>query len=131
MKDPNVKIVGWMRHPAVLMWQGYEDSLKYYTNVMIKEWTARGYKNTMELYENFSTKMPDWFYYKAIQDSHKISLYRKLPHFYDYLMTDHLRANLDMGYIWITKLSEYEKKIVKNGSVNFFKYIKDSFINKT
>jgi len=42
---------GWKSHPAVLMWAGYTDSLKYYCNCCIDEWVNRGFKNTMKKYQ--------------------------------------------------------------------------------
>jgi len=41
----------WANHPALKMWIGYTDSLKYYCNCCIDEWIKRGYKNTMVKYE--------------------------------------------------------------------------------
>lgn len=41
---------GWKNHPAVKMWEGYTNSLKYYCNCCIDEWVYRGYKNTMQKY---------------------------------------------------------------------------------
>jgi hypothetical protein len=52
---------GWTSHPALKMWVGYEEALKYYANLCIAEWINRGYKNTIVLYsynENF--EMP-WY----------------------------------------------------------------------
>ncbi len=28
---------GWVNHPATVMWEGYEDALKHYMNIMIIE----------------------------------------------------------------------------------------------
>lgn len=52
----------WTHHPAVLMWQGYEASLKYYLRCTIEEWIRRGYNNTMVLpkLEECSTEKPTW-----------------------------------------------------------------------
>lgn len=47
---------GWKNHPAVKMWIGYLDSLKYYANCCIEEWISRGYKNNMKIYD-----VPDKF----------------------------------------------------------------------
>lgn len=38
---------GWTRHPAVLMWRGYESALGVYMTFMCAEWMARGYENNM------------------------------------------------------------------------------------
>lgn len=34
---------GWRDHPAIRMWQGYEDALRLYINVMMNEWTRRSF----------------------------------------------------------------------------------------
>lgn len=39
----------WMNHPARIMWANHLDALKYYYNVSIFTWIARGYRNTMPL----------------------------------------------------------------------------------
>lgn len=52
---------GWKNHPAVKMWEGYINSLKYYCNCCIDEWVKRGYKNTMEKYPvDHQNKDPWW-----------------------------------------------------------------------
>jgi hypothetical protein len=35
---------GWVNHPAVRMWRGYEDALETYQSFMIEEWVRRGEK---------------------------------------------------------------------------------------
>ena len=53
---------GYRSHPALKMWAGYEDALKYYINLSIEEWISRGYKNTMTMYElSEGFKYPWWF----------------------------------------------------------------------
>jgi len=42
--------VSWQNHPAVKAWEGCIDALKVYHDFTIKEWTSRGYKNTMPLF---------------------------------------------------------------------------------
>lgn len=39
--------VGWSRHPATLMWRGYESALGVYMTFVVAEWSARGYENNM------------------------------------------------------------------------------------
>lgn len=41
---------GYIHHPIVKMWCGYEISLKHYITCCIDEWIFRGYKNTMTRY---------------------------------------------------------------------------------
>jgi hypothetical protein len=89
---------GWKNHPAVKMWRGYEDALALYMNAMIKEWVARGYKNTMKLEEVCATpNFPWWFSWKPLQDSHKASLNRKMPDYYHFEVDD---VFTNHGYIW-------------------------------
>src|SRR6056297_2494795 len=45
------KGTGWANHTVTCMWRGYTNALKYYTNVIIREWINRGYNNTMPYQE--------------------------------------------------------------------------------
>lgn len=49
VKLPNdiVGTLGFVSHPIVKMWLGFEENLKYYINCHIEEWTRREYKNNM------------------------------------------------------------------------------------
>lgn len=38
----------WHKHPAVLMWRGFEAALGLYSDYMIREWVKRGYRNNMK-----------------------------------------------------------------------------------
>jgi hypothetical protein len=82
--DPEYNKKGWKTHPAVLMWKGYEEALKYYANCMIKEWIKRGYNNTMELYTIDSKKyeLPPWMGNEEFHKSHRMNLLRKDYDFY-------------------------------------------------
>lgn len=60
---PNEQYIslGYIHHPAVIMWLGYEEALKDYINAHIEIWIARGYKNTMSLHNITSPIiMPFW-----------------------------------------------------------------------
>lgn len=37
---------GWASHPAVRMWDGYEDALVWYGLVICQEWRLRGFRDT-------------------------------------------------------------------------------------
>ena len=39
---------GWKNHPAVLMWDGYEDALVWYSLVVCQEWRMRGFQDTCD-----------------------------------------------------------------------------------
>lgn len=38
---------GWVNHPAVKMWRGYEMALYLYIQEMVAEWKNRGYNSTI------------------------------------------------------------------------------------
>lgn len=90
--------LGWQHHPAVLMWKGYEGSLALYMNVMIREWTNRGYRNTMVV-EKLSSEMPmpPWFGLDSFHASHRSNLLRKDPIYYaKFGWTE----SPDLAYVW-------------------------------
>ena len=91
----------WKNHPAVKMWQGYENALKIYFNKSVKLWISRGYKNTMKL-EKIEGKiiLPKWLGNKKFHSSHKSNLLRKnAEHYSKFGWVE--KDNLD--YIWPTK----------------------------
>jgi len=51
---------GYIYHPAVLMWLGYEQSLKDYINAHIDETVRRGFNNQMEKYQVENPEKPPW-----------------------------------------------------------------------
>ena len=51
---------GFWRHPAVLMWLGFEDALKDYINAHIEIWVSRGKVNEMQTYPKAEYKRPAW-----------------------------------------------------------------------
>ncbi len=77
------KTKGWRNHPAGVQWHGYEAALAHYSDVMIDEWVARGYKNTMLrrcLVSEFP--LPPWLGRPDIHASHRSNLLRKDPVYY-------------------------------------------------
>ena len=103
LSQTQTKIPGWSNHPIVLMWKGYINGLKYYCNCAIDEWIARGYKNTMEKYVISDFIMPWWCLNIQVQMSHRASLYRKDPIYYDSIRPS--IEYINTGYIWISKLN--------------------------
>jgi hypothetical protein len=86
---------GWRNHPAVRMWAGYEDALKIYHDVIIKEWLSRGYRNSMKLMFEFPhafapdienaiqhVNKPWWLGNEEMHRSHRSRLIEKLPEHY-------------------------------------------------
>lgn len=58
---------GWINHPAVNMWRGYSNALKYYFNCIVEACIRRGLNNTMELYE-FTQDQLNNIEYQTIED---------------------------------------------------------------
>lgn len=91
---------GWMNHPAVKMWRGYETALQMYHDVMITEWLWRGFKNTMSFFRPRWSElppMPPWFGNEAFHRSHRSNLLRKKPEHYGPLFLD---VPDDLPYVW-------------------------------
>ena len=89
---------GWLNHPAVLMWKGFEDTLKLYHNIMIQEWIKRGYNNTMPLLQGKTKfQLPKWLGDKNLHASHRSNLLRKDYNFYSKFGW-HEPSNME--YIW-------------------------------
>lgn len=93
---------GWINHPAVLMWKGYEESLKYYFNMMLKEWIGRGYKNNLdfEKIDMEKLKFPSWLGNEELHASHRSNLLRKD---YDFYIKYNWTEPDNMEYYWPTK----------------------------
>jgi len=74
---------GWKSHPAVKMWEGYINSLKYYANCCIDEWISRGYKNTMEKYDvDHQNEDPWWVGNEDFHRAMRARLIEKDRNFY-------------------------------------------------
>lgn len=91
---------GWINHPAVLMWKGYEEALVLYRNAMIEEWILRGYNNTMEMYSvGDNVEMPYWLGDDRIHSSHRSNLLKKD---FDFYSKYGWKEPLNIEYFWIT-----------------------------
>lgn len=82
---------GWVHHPAVLMWKGYELSLLEYQEATCAEWVARGNKDTcliksqvlLEPYmDTLNKSTPEFINDCDVHRSHKSNLIRKDEAFY-------------------------------------------------
>jgi hypothetical protein len=74
----------WRRHPVVRMWAGYDDALGAYMNACIIEWVRRGFTNNMPLADvPLSPALPPWLGDERLHASHRASLRRKLPDYYE------------------------------------------------
>lgn len=105
LTTPNY-IGGWKNHPAVLMWKGHESSLAHYYNSILKEWTNRGYKNSMCPMAGAILIYPPWLGDKRLHSSHRSNLLRKDPIYYGqfgWTEPDNL------SYFWPTKCEDYKE----------------------
>jgi len=97
---------GWLNHPAVIMWKGYEEALLLYKNKMIEEWILRGYNNTMEMMGlSDDIIMPRWLGNSRLHASHRSNLLRKDYEFYsqyNWGESDDMEYYWDAGYESLT-----------------------------
>ena len=95
------KSKGWVNHPAVKMWKGYENALGVYMNLCIDEWVRRGFNNTMEKEkETDLVLLPSWFGNKLFHASHRSNLLRKDPTFYSQYGW---KEQNNLPYVWPSK----------------------------
>jgi len=76
---------GWINHPAVVQWRGYEYALRQYLDACITEWVLRGFNNTMcrmWLQPHETPIMPPWLGDKRYHASHRAVLLYKAPDHY-------------------------------------------------
>lgn len=65
-------------HPCVRMWFHHPEALKLYINAHINEWIARGYRNTMKIYDcDDNPPRPSWTYDINIHHNHRAILLAK------------------------------------------------------
>ena len=107
---------GWKSHPAVLMWAGYEEALVAYGLAVCREWTGRGFNDTVAStiaaevreavgLESVRTQrqlarakaLPPWLADEEFHRSHRSSLVRKDPEYYRPLFPD---VPDDLPYVW-------------------------------
>lgn len=100
----NGKKIGWINHPAVLQWIGYERALKEYLNICIFEWINRGYNNTIEIYNlKGKIKYPKWLGNEEFHASHRSNLLRKDHEFYSRY---NWKEQSNLPYVWCVKNKE-------------------------
>lgn len=83
---------GWVNHPVTRMWRGYEWALLQYQQDIVKEWEARGHRDTCflktfmlyfhDISRESSEEMPPWFGDRRFHKSHKSNLKRKNSEYY-------------------------------------------------
>ena len=105
----------WKTHPAVLMWQGYEEALGRYGLVMCEVWLELGFGDTCAatIRADLATygvphlrteaeladagALPPWLFDEAVRESHQSALVRKDPEFYRARFPD---VRPDLEYVW-------------------------------
>lgn len=92
----------WGKHPAVLMWKGYEGCLKEYGIAICKAWTKLGYADTCRqkigtIYPKNWVDEPPWLGDPDFHRSHQSNLVRKNPDHYRQFFPD---VPDDLPYIW-------------------------------
>jgi hypothetical protein len=98
------------RHPACLMWKGYEIQLAEYGLTICEEWIGRGYKDTcfdkisyhLEMASSGDSTMtpPPWFGNPDFHIAHQSNLLRKDPDYYRPFFGEEVPD--DLPYIWPT-----------------------------
>lgn len=82
---------GWVHHPAVKMWSGYEGLLMFYQEVVCFEWLRRGFRDscyvkTADLFFSYhrsqSLAEPLWLGNPDFHLAHQSNLIRKDPEYY-------------------------------------------------
>jgi len=111
----------WVRHPAVLMWKGYENYLDNYIILACQEWRDRGFMDSVErdLCQEFNTQynfgigMPP-FVTPRLVSTHRANLYIKDPSHYserwrrDVYELDSTVCCPSCNYFWPTHLGATE-----------------------
>lgn len=103
----------WRNHPAVRLWRGYESSLVDYAIHVCREWTRRGYTDTLTeqfetagrwIRETFADISPSsvslsplWLGDDTFHASHRSNLLRKSP---DHYARFGWSEPADLPYVW-------------------------------
>jgi hypothetical protein len=90
---------GWVNHPATKMWRGHEPALRQYLRESILEWQRRGYRNTMQIPDEFGTYLaPSWLGRPDVHASHRSNLLRKDADWYGQFGWS---EPTDLPYVWV------------------------------
>ena len=106
---------GWKNHPAVKMWQGYENALVHYGLEMCTQWRIRGYKDTLTDFfklhiQHNSIVYPPWFGDAAFHASHRAALLMKN---FEYYKTFNWVELPKIEYIWPKVIDRREQQYVE------------------
>ena len=129
----NTNNKGFKNHPVLIMWKEHVTALKVYCNFMIREFIARGFENTIPIYELDETKIvfydnifneetglteiikpqiekdsivfPIWFNWNPLILTHQASLLKKNNNYYSKIF-EHNPKFFKLGYLWMNKIPE-------------------------
>jgi hypothetical protein len=113
--EGRAKTRAWARHPAVLMWKGYEGWLRRYYNTALLVWEMRGYKN-YRLKPRPEGKLgpkPWWLGKRRLHSSHRAALLaKKLKHYCKngWKETPAIKVDDSFPYWWPSKNSTPKKR---------------------
>jgi hypothetical protein len=97
-KNGKLRKIGWLNHPAVIMWEGHEQALKEYYNTIVTVWEEKGYNNNMVLFDlPNQIDYPKWLGNKKFHSSHRSNLLRKDKNFYSQY---HWTEPDNLEYVW-------------------------------
>ncbi len=103
---------GWIHHPVVRMWRGYEPALVAYGLAVTRAWRALGHRDTVEAQLlahlhgapersqralRAAGLLPPWLGDRALHRSHRAALVRKDPALYGPLFGD---VDAGLPYVW-------------------------------
>ena len=89
---------GWINHPAVRMWKGFDMALSAYMNAMIDEWENRGFRNSMyRVAVPGRYDKPGWLGREEIHKAYRSNLLRKDPDHYRKFWPE---ESDELPYIW-------------------------------
>ena len=100
---------GWRNHPAVRMWHGHSQALRFYHDVMRREWVRRGYVSnqadlapppddpTLLALWAEAIIMPDWLGRGDLHASHRAALLAKDPRHYEQFGWE---ERPEVAYVW-------------------------------
>lgn len=103
LKVLNNETKGYKHHPAVLMWQGYDQGLISYAVSCCREYEVRYKKihsieDKLRLYcNNTQIRFPKWYGTYKFHESHRSNLYRKDPVHYKEFEVDNRNVK---AYCW-------------------------------
>jgi hypothetical protein len=104
LPSDHLMLLGYVHHPAVLMWLGHQAALEEYLDIHIQEWIDRGYDNTLPRYPNRGACRPKWTTTTEHHQNHRAALLdkeitRQEPSWYQE-KEDFIAAGPFSGYVW-------------------------------